>query len=177
MKIWNVGDKEIKHFYNSRMIIIKPNSAIDVSDDVGLFMLNRPEVRGLGLVELKEGDNKAECYKKGRKQIYLRATSKYNDYLRHCEEREAQRLQPLAPHTEIIEYKNMIDDYDNWVKEGQPIKEEYQEIVGERKIFVCPHCSLEFNKREDYFGHLPLHNKENGNADIGVVGNTGQGKS
>lgn len=176
MKLWNVSEKEIKHLYNSRVYIIKTNSVIDVSDDVGLFLLNRPEVRGSGLVELREGDNKAECYKQGRRQMYLWASGKYDDFLRHCEEREAQRLQPLNPHKEILEYKKIIDGYENWQKEGEPVKEEFKEIVGEKKIFLCPNCIQEFNSRQEYLDHIPLHNKGVISGNIGVVSNTGQGK-
>ena len=177
MKIWNVGEKDIKHLYNNRMFVIKANVVMEVSDDLGLFLLNNKTVRGFGLVQLKDGDKKGDCYIRGREQIYKWAVEKYADYEKHCEEREAQRLQPVKPHLAILEYKKTIDDYEKWLAEGQPIKKEYEGIIGERKIFICPHCELEFQDKETYFGHITTHQKEENAVNIGAVKDTSKGKS
>lgn len=177
MKIWNVGNKTIKHLYNNKMFVIKANTIMEVSDDLGLFLLNNKAIRGFGIVQLKDGDNKATCYMRGREQIYNWALEKYSDYEKHCEEREAQRLQPLKPHSAILEYKQTIDEYEKWLVEGQPIKKEYEETIGEKKVFICPHCEQEFQDKETYFGHITIHQKEENAINISATEDTSKGKS
>lgn len=177
MKIWNVSDNEIWQMYNSKPIIIKENSMVEFSDDVAVFLLSKREIRGQGLVQVKDGDNKEERYNQARLSIYNWNKEIYDNFERHCEEREAQRLQPLKPHEEIVKAKKIIDDYESWVEKGKPVREEIKETIGEKKIvYACPYCSKEFDVKVAYFGHLQSHQKEKVNVDIGSVSNKGKGE-
>jgi hypothetical protein len=177
MKLWNVGENDIKQLYNSVPIIIKTDSTETIPDDTAVFLLSKREIRGKGLVQIKDGDNKAERYAEGRLNIYNWNTGLYSDYGKHCEEREGQRLQPLKPHEVVVEAKRIIDEYEKWIEEGKPVKEGIKETVGEKKtIYACPYCSKEFNMKVAYFGHLRSHQKESQNGNAGGIGNKGKGE-
>jgi len=161
MKVWNTGTEEIKQKYNSKVFVIPPNTMAELNDDLVAFLLAKPEVRGRGLVQVKDGDNKEERYRLGRENVYKRALIINEDYDRHCEEREQVRKLPLRPHKEILEAKEIIAGYEKWLDEGKPVPKEIKgEKVGETKVFVCPHCSKEFGDRVAYFGHMRSHEKE-----------------
>lgn len=177
MHIWSVGDEDITQLYNNLAIVIKAGSIVDVGDECAVFLLNKKELVGKGLVQLKDGDSKEARYKEGRLNIYNWAVGRYEDYKRHCEEREAIKLQPLAPHKEILQHKAKIDAYEKWVNEGEPVSDEFKDVPGEvEKVFVCPHCSKEVTSRIAYFGHMRTHEKEKNAINIGAVEDTGQGK-
>jgi hypothetical protein len=177
MRVWNISDKDISQLYNSKNYCIKANSIVELSDDLATFLLSKKQIRGLGLVQLKDGDSKEERYKQGRLQIFEWATEKYNDFLKHCEEREAQRLQPLAPHKEIKEYKAILDAYQVWEDEGMKVSKELQEVVGEKIVFMCPICSKTFPERVSYFGHMKSHDKEKKDVNPSSTGNESSPKS
>lgn len=159
MKVWNVSEKEIRQLYNNSAVRISGNTVIDVGDDLAVFLLNKKEVRGKGLVQLKDGDKKEERYAQGRKQVYDWAKSKYADYEQHCEERESQSLRAAPPHEAIIEYQKTIEEYDKWVKAGSKVKEEFKQVVGEIKVYACPYCEKEFEKKIALLGHMRSHQK------------------
>lgn len=176
MKVWNVSGQTIKQLYNNRIVIIQPNSAVEFGDDLAVFLLNKKEIRGAGLVQLKETDNREERYKQGRYQIYQYADEKYNDYLRHCEEREAQRLQPLTPHKEIQEWKAKIDEYEKWQKEGEKVDKKLVDTLGETRVYVCAMCDMEFTSKEGYLKHSKVHEEDKNAINIGAAADTGQGE-
>ena len=129
MKVWNVSEKEIRQLYNNQAVRIAGNTVVEVGDDLAVFLLNKKEVRGQGLVQLKDGDKKEERYAQGRKQIYDWAQSKYSDYEKHCEEREEIKGRPLKPHQAILDYQKTIEEYDKWVASGSKVKEEFKETL------------------------------------------------
>ena len=177
MRVWNVGNEDITQLYNNLAIVAKTGRVVEVSDDCAAFLLNKKELIGYGLVQLKDGDSKEERYREGRLNIYNWAVARYEDYKRHCEEREAIKLQPLAPHKAILKFKATIDAYEKWVSEGEPVSEEFKDIPKEtEKVFVCPHCSKEFDAKIAYFGHMRSHEKEKNAVNIGATEDTGQGK-
>ena len=177
MRIWNISNKDITQLYNNLAIVMKAESIVEVSDDCAVFLLNKKELVGKGLVQLKDSDNKEERYKEGRLNMYNWAVEKYTDYKRHCEEREAQRLQPIAPHKEISEHKAIIDDYEAWVAEGEIVRDEFKDVIKEaEKVFACPYCDKEIANRTTYFEHLKTHEKEKDAVNIGATEDTGQGK-
>ncbi len=114
MKLWNTGENHITQLYNNKAYIIKAGSITEYQDDLVIFMLNKENLRGEGLVQLKDGDSKEERYKQARKQIYDWATKKWGDYQKHCEERELQNMKSLPPHKEILKWKERIDNYELW---------------------------------------------------------------
>lgn len=181
MNIWHAGEEEINQLYNNINIIVKAGSIKNYNDDLAVFLLNKRELRGKGLVQLKEGDNREERYVEARRNIYNWAKEKWRDYERHCEEREAQRLQPLKPHKEILKFKIIIDEYEKWEADGFPIPEEIiaNKQKTENKVFVCPYCGKEMTERVGYFGHLRSHQKkeEEVNVNAGAVKNEGAGES
>lgn len=175
MKIWNVSEGDIKQLYNSKVYIIPSNTIMDVQDDLAAFLLSKPEVKGKGLVQVKDGDSKEARYKEGRLNIYNRASRVYNDFERHCEERGEINKTAMKPHKEILVAKKVMDEYEKWVNEGEPVKQELKdEKIGETKVFMCPVCSKEFQERVAYFGHMRSHEKETN--DTGSVSNKGSGK-
>lgn len=180
MKVWNVGEIEINQQYNGRNIYIKANQVVDVNDDAAVFLLNKKEIVGKGLVQLKDGDDKAGRYRQGRKQIYDWALGKHDDYMKHCEERQEINRPVFRPHQAILEFKKLIEEYEKWQADGEPVKEEYHEKVGEVKVYLCPICEMEFKDKLVYLSHIPSHNEhqEVGNAiNTGPVADKGKGKS
>lgn len=177
MKVWNISENLIKQMYNSKVILIPANSIIELSDDCVVFLLGKKEVRGHGLVQVKDGDNKADRYSQGRDNMYKWSSEIYANYLNHCEERESIKLQPLKPHAPIVQAKQIIDDYEKWVENGRPVKEELKEVIGEKKVFVCPHCNKEHDSKIAYFGHLRSHKEDNNGINAVTVENKSKGKS
>ncbi len=174
MRLWSVSDKEINQLYNNRNIVIPAGSVKDYNDDLAVFLLSKRPVRGQGLVQLKDNDSKKDRYAEGRLHIFEWATEKYSDFEHHCEERESQRLQPLRPHAEIVEYKRLIDDYNKWVEEGCQFDEGSVSDGIERKItFACPYCEKDdFVSKEALKGHLMSHQKkEKVDVDTSTTGN------
>lgn len=177
MRVWNVGSQQIKQLYNNKVVIIKSNEVIDLYDDLAVFLLSKREIRGQGLVQLKDSDSKEGRYKEGRKNIYSWAKEKWADYEKHCEERESQRLQPIKPHKEILPYKKTIDDYEEWVNNGEIVSEELVGAIGAGKVYVCPHCDMEFVSKEGMLSHLKVHTEEVLNAvNSGSTANKGAGE-
>ena len=161
MRLWNMAAEDISRLYNNQTIIIKSGSIADYNDDLAVFLLGNKEVRGKGLVQLKEDDKKEDRYLQGRENIYQWNREIYDNYERHCEERESQRLQPLKPHEPIIKAKKIIDEYEKWQNEGKPIPKEIGKV--ERTltaIYLCPICNEEFSTKELYFAHFSTHQKE-----------------
>jgi len=176
MRLWNVGDNEIKQRYNSQAVIIKANSIEVLPDDTAVFLLSKREIRGKGLVQIKDGDNKEEHYAEGRLNIYNWNMQIYGDYEKHCEEREAQRLQALKPHEAVVEAKRIIDEYEKWIEDGKPVKDEIKETIGEKKtVYACPYCNKEFDVKVAYFGHLRSHQKEQNDTSAGSNKSEGEG--
>lgn len=176
MKVWLVGEEDVTQLYNNLPIVLKAGSVVEVNDECAAFLLNKKDLIGRGLVQLKEGDSKEARYKEGRLNIYNWALSKYEDYKKHCEEREAVRLQPLNPHKEILKFKAIIDLYEKWVNDGEVVKDEFKDVPKEvEKIYLCPHCGKEATSKIAYFGHMRTHAKES-NVNIGATADTGQGK-
>lgn len=175
MKVWNVSNENIKQLYNSAVIDIKANSTMDLPDDVIVFLLGKKEIRGRGLVQLKEGDKKTNRYAEGRLNIYNWNKQIYGDYERHCEEREAQRLQPVKAHEAVLEAKKIIEDYEKWKSEGSQVAEALKETVGQTKVYACPHCVKEFNEKIAYFGHLRSH-KEKKDVTVSPASNKSEGE-
>ena len=176
MRVWNVSEKEIKQFYNNQVVVIAGNTVVEVGDDLAVFLLNKKEVRGWGLVQLKDGDKKEERYAQGRKQIYDWAQEKYADYEKHCEEREEIKGRALKPHQAILDYQKTIEQYDEWVASGSKVKEEFKEVVGEKRVFACPYCNKEFSERIAYFGHLRSHQKEEKDVNTSPTKNKSEGE-
>lgn len=174
MKVWNISDKVIKQLYNNQAVIIQPNSVIDLPDDAVVFLLNKKEVRGQGLVQLKEGDNKEDRYKEARLNIKNWAQEKYADYERHCEEREEAKGRSLRPHEAILEYEQTIKDYNKWVEDGEVVDVKLKGVVGEKKIYACAICPEEFSIREEYLEHLDSHKEKV--DDVSRVSDEGEGK-
>lgn len=175
MRIWHCGVEDVTQLYNNKAYVIKVGSITEMGDDLAAFLLNKENLRGEGLVQLKDGDSKEDRYKQARKQIFDWATKKWGDYQKHCEERELQNMKALPPHKEIFKWKNRIDEYEKWVIDGERIPEELKETIGEKeKIFVCPNCSKEFLNRVAYFGHMRSHQKGE-NEHISAVNDEGKG--
>ena len=179
MRVWNAGSEDIYHLYNNLNYIIKAGEKKDISDDLAIFLLSRRNVRGMGLVPLRDDDNISDRYKEARNNMVAWAREKWGDYEKHCEEREAQKLQPLSPHQEILKYKKIIDEYELWEKEGFDVPDDIsvkKDNVG--KVYMCPHCDKEFNVKVAYFGHLRSHQKEKEvNVQPSVVTDTGKRES
>ncbi len=173
MKLWNVSDKEINQLYNSKNVVIPAGSVKDYNDDLAVFLLSKRPVRGQGLVQLKDNDSKKTRYEEGRLHMFEWATEKYSDYEKHCEERESQRLQPLKPHAEIVEYKKIIDDYNKWLEDGEQFDEGSVNDGIERKVtFACPYCeNKEFPSKEALKGHLMSHQKKERDVDTSTTSN------
>lgn len=175
MRLWHAGTEEINQFYNNIITVIKPNTIQDYPDDLAVFLLNKKEIKGLGLVQLKENDSKEARYKEARLSMFNWATEKYTDYERHSEEREGSGYKPMKPHAPIINYKKIIDDYNEWVEKGM-LTDFSQEVNDDKKtVYACPHCSKEFDVKVAYFGHLRSHQKGE-DVNISTAGNTSQGK-
>lgn len=161
MKLWNVSNKEISQLYNNQGYVIGANEVKELSDDVAVFLLSKREIKGRGLVQLKDTDDKAIRYKEARLNLYSWAKEKYQDYERHCEERQAQSLVALKPHKEISEYKDTIDKYEDWEAKGFPLDGLDLEVKDNRKVvYVCPVCNKEFDLKVAYFGHMRSHQKD-----------------
>jgi len=160
MRVWNTGTIDIKQLYNNKPIIIPAGKEVDVFDDLGVFLLNKRDIRGKGLVQLKDSDDKASRYQQGRYQIFMWATEKNNDYIKHCEERREINQSPIPPHKEILEYQKTIAEYNKWEADGFPMKEEFTKKPDKNKVYVCPECSAEFVNKDVYFEHMGLHKKE-----------------
>ena len=179
MKVWNVGKEGINQLYNNLNYIIPAETIKEISDDIGTFLLSKRNIRGVGLVQLKDGDNKEERYKQGRKQIYDWAVEKYADYEKHCEERKGINQAELRPHQAILDYKKTIEEYEKWIEEGSKVVDEFKEIVGEIKVFVCPECLKEFKTKEEYLQHTVSHRqfKEEVVVNTGAITDKSQRKS
>ena len=176
MRVWNVGIEDIKQMYNSKVYTIPTGTIVDLNEDLVAFLLSKPEVRGKGLVQVKDGDSKEARYKEGRLNIYNRAMRIYNDFERHCEERGDLNKAPLKPHKEILDAKRIVDEYEKWQADGEIVQPEIRdEKIGEIKVYMCPICNKEFKERVAYFGHMRSHEKEK-DVNIGKPNDTGQGK-
>ena len=176
MRLWNVGEKPIRQMYNSKLVTIEANQVIELADDLAVFLLGKREIRAQGLVQVKSGDSRKERYYQGKLQIYQWATQKYEDYEKHCEEREESKRHPLKPHQAILDYKKIIEEYDKWDQEGKPVgKDLMVEIDGRKVVYPCPDCDREFEDKTEYFKHLESH-KEKVNVDTGPVSNAGEGE-
>lgn len=161
MKVYNVGTDEIRSMYNNKDFVFKPGSVTELPDDVAVFLLSKRQVRGMGLVQLKDSDSKVERYIEGRTNIYNWCKEKWADFEKHGEEREAQKLNALAPHKEILHYKVKIDDYEKWLAEGEKIPVGLGEVKSENTVTVygCPYCSKTFDNQTGLKGHLMSHQK------------------
>jgi hypothetical protein len=177
MRLWNVGEKDVEQFCNSKPYVIKANSMVDLPDDVVPFLLSRKDLRGKGVVQVREGDNKAEKYEQARINIYNWNRQICNDYNVYCEERKSMNLQPDQPHAAIIEARRIVEEYDKWVENGKPIKEELKDTIGEKKtVYACPYCNKEFGEKIAYFGHIRSHQKEDRVVHTGSVSNKSEGE-
>ena len=179
MKVWNAGLELIDQLYNSKRIAINPNQVVDLMEDCAVFMLNKRQLRGMGLVQLKDDDVKENRYLEARENIYNWSKEKWADYEKHCEERGDQNKAFLKPHKEILKYKVAIDDYEKWDAEGRIIPENIKPVVEEKeKVYICPVCMKEFDSRIAFTGHNRSHQKENKEADDSTaVNHTSSGKS
>ena len=181
MKLWFIGDKQVIQLYNNNPLFIKPNSIVEYADDLAVFLLSKKELRGEGLVQLKENDKKEDRYKEARYNQYAWAQEKWADYEKHCEERKEAQKAPYQPHKEILKFKQIIENYEKWEASGFPVidelKAEMQETKNEQKVFVCPYCSKEFSERVAYFGHMRSHNKEELSVNSGSIANKSKGES
>jgi hypothetical protein len=169
MRVYNTGDSEIRQLYNNKPVVIPTGKEMDVFDDLGVFLLNKRDIRGFGLVQFKDGDNKADRYKQGRHQIYMWATEKYNDYIKHCEERREINQSPIPPHKEILEYKKTMEAYEKWESEGFPMPEGFDKKPPKDKIYACPQCSQEFVYKALYFEHLKTHESEENGVNLSTT--------
>ena len=177
MRVWNVGGKNISQLYNNLNYIIGANEIKVLGDDVAVFFLSKKEIRGQGLVQFKEDDDKVARYKEGRKNIYAWAVEKYSDYEKYNEERQSLSLPPLKPHLAVVEYKKIIDDYETWESEGMPLTGVDVAKKDDRvKVYACPECSKEFSNKEDFFSHLVSHQKESNGVNNSATDNKGKGK-
>lgn len=176
MKVWNVGEKDVEQRYNKQVMFIKANSIVEIPDDAAVFLLGKIEVRGQGLVQVKEGDKKEDRYREGRLNIYNWAKVIYENYRKHCEEREAQKRYSLDPHEPVIKAKKIIDEYEEWEKQGRPTAEEMKELIGEKKIYACPYCLMETDSKTVYFSHLKTHREGGTDVNTGTVSNQSKGE-
>jgi hypothetical protein len=175
MKVWNISDVEIKQMYNSKIFIIPANTMVDLGDDLVAFLLSKPEIRGKGLVQVKDGDSKEARFKEGKLNIYKRASQIYRDYERHCEERGEINKTSMKPHKEILEAKRVMDEYEKWLADGEIVQEAIKdEKIGETKVYMCPICNKEFDVKVAYFGHMRSHEK--GKDDTSGTSNKSTGK-
>lgn len=179
MRVWNIGTKEINQLYNNLNIIIPPNTIKELPEDTAVFLLSKKNIRGMGLVQLKDGDSKEERYIQGRQQIYEAAISINSDYERHCEELREINKQPLKPHATILKAQKLIKEYDEWIEAGSPVSDDLKEIVGEAKVmYGCPYCSKDdFPSKNALKGHMLSHSKEGADVNSSTVENKGKGKS
>jgi hypothetical protein len=168
MRLWNVGPDEIRSMYNNKDYVFKPNQIVELADDISVFMLSKRQVRGMGLVQLKDSDNKAERYREGRTAIYNWCKEKWSDFEKHGEEREAQKLNALSPHKEIMHYKVKINDYENWLANGEKNPDGMTESKTDATVvYGCPYCSKTFDNQTGLKGHLMSHQK---GKDVDAVG-------
>lgn len=164
MRLWNMSKEDIRHLYNNQNVIIKAGQVITLADEMAIFLLNRKDIVGMGLVQLKDDDKKEMRYKEARLNQFKWATEKWADYEKHCEEREAQKLQPLKPHPAIAKYKIVIDEYNKWVDEGELIPDGIVEPPEKEKVVcICPYCQKTFDTTNSLKGHLMSHKEENVN--------------
>lgn len=178
MRVWNVGNELIDQLYNSNRYAINPGQVLDVPEDCGVFMLNKRVIRGMGLVQLKDGDDKEARYIEGRENIYAWSKEKWHDYETHCEERQAQSLQPLKAHKEILKYKVNMDEYEQWDTLGRIIPESIKPIAIEKeRVYLCSVCSKEFPSKTAFIEHSKIHHKEEALVNSCIVDNTSSRKS
>jgi hypothetical protein len=175
MKVWNVSEKQIEQMYNGNIITIGANAVLELSDDMAVWFLSKRDIRGKGLVQFKDGDDSNNRYSEGRTNMFNWANEKYEDYLLHCEEREAQKLQPLAPHAAIKEYKKIMDDYNAWKSLGGISPDSVKNSNFSNKIYACAECSFETKDKNEYLNHIKTHLGAT-NVNISPAANTSSGK-